>query len=367
MSEFKDTWSEFSSLYQELRGVDSTFWGNPATPEQIEELKSITGLTNLPGDFLEYLQVCNGTGEKFVVFPWRLLSVTDMINEWQEWSKHLESKMAEYNAGAVDPGIRPQWYCLEWLPFAKSGKGDIHCIDFSPANQGTLGQVISVFKDRDERKYLAYDITGYVAKLRNAARNQDIVLIESEIMAYENTAVFGLMAYDDASLMVDSSGLTLIPPSTTEWPTNQWYHHSDNTFPRVITVPDYNEKVLDLVIDGGYALATKESKDTFYVNLVRPELIQQVEVSAADESWQDDVFRREVIDSLLVDSSGRGVIISCDDLTEKMVAYLETSTGFLNHVCIIGTNELVERLLKSTVEKGYAVKEILSWDTMDEM
>lgn len=42
-----------------------------------------------------------------------------------------------------------------WIPLTYDGSGNHHCIDLSPADEGTHGQIIIMWHDMEERRILA--------------------------------------------------------------------------------------------------------------------------------------------------------------------------------------------------------------------
>ena len=62
-----------------------------------------------------------------------------------------------------DQRIRPGWFHDGWLPFAGFGGGILLLIqDYSPTEEGNIGQIIAFTHDPDEISYVAPDFQTFL-------------------------------------------------------------------------------------------------------------------------------------------------------------------------------------------------------------
>ncbi len=127
-----------------------------ASEEDIRSLEAALDV-KLPEDFVESLKIHNGqpgiAGDFFDGDS--LLPTRGILGAWKIWHKLVASgDFADCNA-EPDDGIKDDWYNLKWIPFTSNGAGDHLCLDFDPAEGGTVGQIIRVWHDDDQRTLVA--------------------------------------------------------------------------------------------------------------------------------------------------------------------------------------------------------------------
>ena len=93
-----------------------------------------------------------------------LLSVSRMLDEWTVWNGLLTSGEFEGITSLPTAGIRNNWWNPHWLPLTYDGAGNHCCLDLSPANGGTYGQVIRMWHDNAERPLLAVSFTQWISE-----------------------------------------------------------------------------------------------------------------------------------------------------------------------------------------------------------
>lgn len=136
----------------------------PASDAAVHELENHLGV-KLPADFIACWQIHNGqrshalglfNGKQF-------LSLTTIEQEWLIWKNLLESSCAdeEDRRATSSTGIRPDWWNTRWIPFAADSLGNHLCIDLDPAPNGTLAQIIEVWRDGSKRQLLASDFNDW--------------------------------------------------------------------------------------------------------------------------------------------------------------------------------------------------------------
>ena len=127
----------------------------PATDAQIEELNSTIGV-DLPKDFISVLRIHNGQkGESAWLFDSQeFLSTTRIIEEFNIW-KNLLADELQGKISTPDDGVKNDWWNINWIPFTSDGCGDHYCLDLSPTDTGTKGQVITLWHELPEREIVA--------------------------------------------------------------------------------------------------------------------------------------------------------------------------------------------------------------------
>ena len=127
----------------------------PATDYEIEELTKILGV-ELPSDFLNVLRTHNGQkGESAWLFDSQeFLSTHRIIEEFNTW-KNLLNTQLQGKSSTPDEGVKNDWWNTNWIPFTSDGCGDHYCLDLSPTNTGTKGQIITLWYESGEREIVA--------------------------------------------------------------------------------------------------------------------------------------------------------------------------------------------------------------------
>ena len=127
----------------------------PATDYEIEELTKILGV-ELPNDFLDVLRIHNGQkGESAWLFDSQeFLSTHRIIEEFNTW-KNLLNTQLQGKSSTPDEGVKNDWWNTNWIPFTSDGCGDHYCLDLSPTNIGTKGQIITLWYESSEREIVA--------------------------------------------------------------------------------------------------------------------------------------------------------------------------------------------------------------------
>jgi len=127
-----------------------------ASDEDIRSLEAELDI-ELPEDFSESLKIHDGqpgiAGDFFDGDS--LLSIRGILGAWKVWHELVVSGDFEGCSAEPDDGIKDDWYNLKWIPFTSNGAGDHLCLDFDPAEGGTVGQVIRVWHDDDQRTLVA--------------------------------------------------------------------------------------------------------------------------------------------------------------------------------------------------------------------
>lgn len=126
------------------------------TFEAVESLEKLIG-TALPASFKAFYAIHNGQqkARAGLVDADQLLSVEDIISQWQHWKDQLDAGSFSWQDTPIlatpDTGIKNDWWNPLWIPFTSDGFGNHLCIDLDPAPHGKRGQVISLWHDDGHR------------------------------------------------------------------------------------------------------------------------------------------------------------------------------------------------------------------------
>jgi cell wall assembly regulator SMI1 len=132
-----------------------------ASNAQIGELEEFLSI-KLPDDVKVLYRLCNGQSayDYGLIDGRELLSLERIKDEWSVWKDLLDSGTFQDDDGQdqgsdPDPGIRNVWWSPQWIPLTYDGSGNHDCLDLSPAEGGTEGQIITMWHDDSERKIVA--------------------------------------------------------------------------------------------------------------------------------------------------------------------------------------------------------------------
>ena len=152
-----------------------------ATQQDFDKLQTILGKI-LPTDVIEFYSIHNGqTFTHLCLFNGdRLLSIEEIIKEWETWSSVLPTINANLIeifgipvGSSPEVGIKDDWWNPCWIPITSDGTGDNYCMDLDPTKEGSSGQIIRMTHDMPERELIANSlrkwIDNYVNDLINGA------------------------------------------------------------------------------------------------------------------------------------------------------------------------------------------------------
>lgn len=131
----------------------------PATDKEISELEHHLEI-QLPPALRQLLKAHNGQGGMAggLFDNSEFLSTRAILDQWKVWKDLLDS--GEFTGVNSDPqtGVRNDWWNPRWIPITHNGGGDHYCIDLDPTDEGTIGQVITMWHDMGDREIKAASI-----------------------------------------------------------------------------------------------------------------------------------------------------------------------------------------------------------------
>lgn len=127
-----------------------------ASQDAISKLeKKISGA--LPKEYIQFLKIHNGQNRdcEGLIETEELLSTKRVIEEWSVWKELMEKGDFKNSQSQPDKGIKPDWWNSKWIPITYDGSGNHYCIDLDPDKDGKSGQIIRMWHDSAERKFIA--------------------------------------------------------------------------------------------------------------------------------------------------------------------------------------------------------------------
>ena len=136
---------------------------NGASEKELLELEKKIVLT-LSADFKAFYRTYNGQDDcADALFNYFSLCTLEKIACCWEALKDNEDDFLKTEADS-DDGIQNIWGCSKWIPFAASADGHFLCMDFSPAKNGTDGQVITFWYNSPERELVARSFRDFIVE-----------------------------------------------------------------------------------------------------------------------------------------------------------------------------------------------------------
>ncbi len=196
MASVSSSWNRISSWLQSNAPEALEPLQAAASADQIGELENAIGLS-LPADVREFYETVNGNDPNQAwngIFPscddydqmaFGPLSVEQIQRESEIQRELLESGDFEgCEPEECAPGVRSEPWNTGWIPFAGNGGGDLYCIDLSPADGGTPGQVISHNHESFDHQILAPSFASYLEQLADQLDKGELEFTEDWGMAH---------------------------------------------------------------------------------------------------------------------------------------------------------------------------------------
>ena len=142
----------------------------PAPEHAIAALHASLG-TTLPDDLLESLRLHDGQADPTPFAEGdAMLSAHEIGAQWSIWNKLVSG--GDFDDMTSDPaaGIRDDWYNLADSVHARRQRQSFS-VDLDPAEGGTVGQVIRVWHDDEQRERIASSFAEWLARV--AAERDD--------------------------------------------------------------------------------------------------------------------------------------------------------------------------------------------------
>jgi cell wall assembly regulator SMI1 len=141
-----------------------------STQAEIAETEALLGI-HFPQEVRESYLCHNGQHtENWALFEmgaW--IPLKKIVIERQRWSDLSAASSSEDLANNVEVGksqkVLPYYWHQQWIPLTFEGQGDSLCVDLSPDNKGTIGQLIAVYNEDWRRPVIAKSLGVYLNNL----------------------------------------------------------------------------------------------------------------------------------------------------------------------------------------------------------
>jgi cell wall assembly regulator SMI1 len=162
-------WHEINNALAELGCADSVSLNSGASPEQNRALEEHIGQI-LPAFLKELLLVHNGqAGGPGLIYGYELLSTESIQANWDNWrsveADGMNEECADFMSSNPPGAIKPLYTNAKWIPFAHDYGGNHFGIDFDPAEDGLVGQIIAFGRDEDQKQLKAENIEDFFSTL----------------------------------------------------------------------------------------------------------------------------------------------------------------------------------------------------------
>jgi cell wall assembly regulator SMI1 len=155
-----------------------------ASDAEISELEDFLSI-QFPDDIKSSYRLHNGQSiSDFGLVDGReFLSLERVKEEWQVWKGLLESGTFQTEDGR-DQGCQPAlgicnvWWSPKWIPLTYDGSGNHDCLDLNPTSEGTVGQIIAMWRDDPERKIVAPSFRAWLKGYAEALESGHFIFSE---------------------------------------------------------------------------------------------------------------------------------------------------------------------------------------------
>jgi cell wall assembly regulator SMI1 len=156
-----------------------------ASDAQIRALEEHLAV-KLPDDFWDSYRIFNGQAnlDYGLLDGCEFLSLERIQVEWDCWKMLFDDGTFHDETGQdqgcdPDPEICNAWWSPQWIPLTYDGAGNHACLDLAPTQAGTIGQIITMWHDDDERKVLASGIKAWLQAYAEGLESGQFVFSEA--------------------------------------------------------------------------------------------------------------------------------------------------------------------------------------------
>lgn len=136
----------------------------------------------LPQDFIDLYTLNNGSTKNVtegIFLGLKFLSLTEITQSIHDWKQYKNDSLgSSYPKDAIKVGYTNP----KWIPLFSDFAGNHIGIDFDPAENGQIGQVINFGRDQYEKFVIARDLTSFLELISKEvlAGNVDHSITEEE-------------------------------------------------------------------------------------------------------------------------------------------------------------------------------------------
>lgn len=159
----------FTKVIEEVDGFQPHLFEG-ATEKELRAAEETLNIV-FPTEFKEFYQTYNGQNEcaDALFDGFYLCSLEQMLHHWSAL-KDNEKEFLQIESESSS-GIKKIWGCSKWVPFASTADGHYLCMDFSPTEAGTIGQIITFWYNSPERERIAPSFKDFILEYTEKIRN----------------------------------------------------------------------------------------------------------------------------------------------------------------------------------------------------
>lgn len=163
----------------------------PASEDQIAAAEHALGCT-LPPSYADSLRVHDGQENRSpLVAGWYLLPLADVVRDWNMLRGFAADGTFDPTFDftvQADPEVAQVEWAPSWIPVAHDAGGSLLCIDLSPRDGGTLGQVITYYSDAPQRRVVADSFVALLDRVATWMTSGRVTVIASPELVVEGEA-----------------------------------------------------------------------------------------------------------------------------------------------------------------------------------
>ena len=173
---FDDSWERYIKKAIEVHTPFMDYLNAGASDAQLTAFEGQLNSAISP-ELKHLLKKHNGSKDYFVLPGWELFSTEEIVGEWKIWEElyYNQFKPENYSCSPEGPIRGDEWWRLKWIPFCGDGGGNHLCIDLEPTDQGTIGQIITMWHDSPERVLISNSLTEFVTMIAEDFENGELI------------------------------------------------------------------------------------------------------------------------------------------------------------------------------------------------
>lgn len=148
----------------------------------------------LPDDFKKFYRIYNGQDpySDILFGTFTLSSLGDLLESFRVM-RDMEQDVSDIRS-EPEPGIQSFWCSSLWIPFASTADGHALCMDFAPAKNGTMGQIITFWYNSPDRQRIAPSFRSFIEDYTQKIKDK-IYIYKQE--TYNDILIGGIVRADD--------------------------------------------------------------------------------------------------------------------------------------------------------------------------
>jgi cell wall assembly regulator SMI1 len=163
----EEIWTQIDAWLEANAPVVSQSLQPGASDSQIQALEDTLSIY-LPEDVRASYRIHNGQStvdygaHGLIPLVREFLCLERIQDEWQVKKEVFNPEAFPDLESEPAPGIKTDFWNLQWIPLTSDGGGDNHCLDLDPAEGGTSGQIITMVQQDTRREVVATSFRNWL-------------------------------------------------------------------------------------------------------------------------------------------------------------------------------------------------------------